>query len=643
MMTSSSLSLAISYVLTAILASLLTTLFIDSTFREGILGGRTRLRRESLPVKVEKVILNKAVKLGACCLNGSPPAYHFRKGFGSGVKRWVVFFCGGAWCYDEEACYQRSHGPYGSSYNIEFSDGGMYSTDPQINPDFYNWNAVFVAYCDGSSFTGKRENPLYFMDKPVYFRGKVVLDAIIQDLLDRGIDTASDVLLTGSSAGSLAVLIHADYIKKRLNPHTKVRAIADSGYFTDIQTLAGVNRVRKQFKRMLITHNSTSGLHKKCVQQMAESEHWKCLFPEYFFHLIETPFFILQSAYDVWQIPNNLNILCNIPSYQDMLLYKSLGRLLDSPPDTPRRSSHSSRKKSHTTTVNSRAHKSNTIPGKKTYSLTKVPALTYDFLPRVNNRAKTLAFGRNDLTTSPNAPVWRSPKWKKNSFTPQVSYWKNPRPLYNSHQRDPGNSFLNARPFYTPVTSQDLRQQSLTDMQKVPFHNPQPALSTLDLSRVDRTRSYGPVNDGRFRLKRGAKGAQRASTSLRKSAKYLQKKELKKSRHNPPETRVKANYYQWHWQGLYSKPTACTRDEIKAILGLRKLTLKALKPVLKKASSGVFLSSCFEHTQASFTNIWKTNKIKGKSVRDAISEWYFEKPGKHVHIGEEFEFKSCTM
>ena len=92
-MTSSFLSSIIGYLVTAVIASLLTTLFIDLTSREAIHLGRTRLGRENLllkeqknknesskNVKVEKVILKKAVKLGALCLNGSPPGYHFRKG-----------------------------------------------------------------------------------------------------------------------------------------------------------------------------------------------------------------------------------------------------------------------------------------------------------------------------------------------------------------------------------------------------------------------------------------------------------------------------------------------------------------------------------------------------------------------------------
>ena len=31
---------------------------------------------------------------------------------------------------------------------------GFLSSNPEVNPDFYNWNVVFIKYCDGASFAG---------------------------------------------------------------------------------------------------------------------------------------------------------------------------------------------------------------------------------------------------------------------------------------------------------------------------------------------------------------------------------------------------------------------------------------------------------------------------------------------------------
>ncbi|KAK9185852.1 hypothetical protein WN943_026211 [Citrus x changshan-huyou] len=35
--------------------------------------------------------VENGVAEGAVCLDGSPPAYHFDKGFGAGINNWLVF------------------------------------------------------------------------------------------------------------------------------------------------------------------------------------------------------------------------------------------------------------------------------------------------------------------------------------------------------------------------------------------------------------------------------------------------------------------------------------------------------------------------------------------------------------------------
>ena len=45
----------------------------------------------------------------------------------------------------------------GSSRNVTIpSNSGFLSSNPEVNPDFYNWNTVFFVYCDGGSFAGDR-------------------------------------------------------------------------------------------------------------------------------------------------------------------------------------------------------------------------------------------------------------------------------------------------------------------------------------------------------------------------------------------------------------------------------------------------------------------------------------------------------
>jgi O-palmitoleoyl-L-serine hydrolase len=84
--------------------------------------------------------------------------------------------------------------------------------------DFYNWNRVAIRYCDGSSFTGdieevdpvsytclvvrklmvltcsnKQPHDFVFKATNLHFRGARVFDVIIQELLGKGMKSASKV------------------------------------------------------------------------------------------------------------------------------------------------------------------------------------------------------------------------------------------------------------------------------------------------------------------------------------------------------------------------------------------------------------------------------------------------------------------
>ncbi len=92
------------------------------------------------------------------CLDGSPPGYYMHAGSGDGANKWVLHLMGGAWCYSTDNCHERSLTQLGTTtlwpQSMDFF--GILSSDAAVNPDFYNWNAVFFIYCDGGSFAGDR-------------------------------------------------------------------------------------------------------------------------------------------------------------------------------------------------------------------------------------------------------------------------------------------------------------------------------------------------------------------------------------------------------------------------------------------------------------------------------------------------------
>ena len=53
----------------------------------------------------------------------------------------------------------------------------------------YNWNAVYLRYCDGASVSGDKTTPTIFENTTLHFRGRAILDAEINSILhERGMD-----------------------------------------------------------------------------------------------------------------------------------------------------------------------------------------------------------------------------------------------------------------------------------------------------------------------------------------------------------------------------------------------------------------------------------------------------------------------
>ncbi|KAJ7943970.1 Pectin acetylesterase [Quillaja saponaria] len=247
--------------------------------------------------------LESAVAKGAVCLDGSPPAYHFDKGFGTGINNWLVHFEGGGWCNNVTTCLSRISTRLGSSKlmvkQVAFS--GMLSNKQKFNPDFYNWNRIKVRYCDGASFTGDVEavNPA----TNLHFRGAKVWLAVIEDLLAKGMRSAENAILSGCSAGGLASILHCDRFRALVPKGAKVKCLADAGYFINAKDVSGANHIETFYSQVVATHDSAKNLPPSCTSKMSPG---LCFFPEYVAQQIQTPIFFVNAAYDSWQIKNIL-------------------------------------------------------------------------------------------------------------------------------------------------------------------------------------------------------------------------------------------------------------------------------------------------------------------------------------------------
>uniref|UniRef100_M8CQU0 Pectin acetylesterase n=1 Tax=Aegilops tauschii TaxID=37682 RepID=M8CQU0_AEGTA len=248
------------------------------------------------PVAVS--LLASAQEKGAFCLDGTPPGYHLQRGSVSDLLVVIMVksealardgvmtmklddsfngaflltaVClrvssqGGGWCSTVKDCSGRRMSVLGSSNfmkPLQFTGHGIFDSDEIYNPDFYNWNKVYVRYCDGASFAGDAEGQAQD-GTTVYFRGLRIYEAVIGELMEKGLANATQVLFTGCSAGGLATILHCDDFSARF-PQQNVRQV----------------------------------LHKDCL---ANKDPTECFFPTELIKSIRTPMFILNSAYDSWQ------------------------------------------------------------------------------------------------------------------------------------------------------------------------------------------------------------------------------------------------------------------------------------------------------------------------------------------------------
>eukprot|EP00039_Didymoeca_costata_P011489 m.161580 g.161580 ORF g.161580 m.161580 type:complete len:432 (+) comp15189_c0_seq8:18-1313(+) len=280
-----------------------------------------------------------ADKLGAKQLNGDAPIYLIRRNPNS--NKWVVFLEGGGWCYGQteeetiQSCARRAGFlPPGETatrtsdeihqveYSTDSSDyGGVMGENCTTNPGFCEWNAVFVHYKDGGSMGSNRLDPIPVKFRNgssgalMWMRGRPSFDAVIQDLQqNHGLSAATEVILTGGSAGGLAVFYNLDHFADLLGPNVKLTGFPDAGFFLDAQNVQGEYFYRNNFIAADPVWNITGsqGTNKACLASQPKATAWKCLMAQYIVPYLKTPLYVMNSAYDAYQLPNILQTPCPV-------------------------------------------------------------------------------------------------------------------------------------------------------------------------------------------------------------------------------------------------------------------------------------------------------------------------------------------
>ncbi|KAL1557685.1 [Wnt protein] O-palmitoleoyl-L-serine hydrolase [Salvia divinorum] len=241
-----------------------------------------------------------ATQRRAVCLDGSPAGYYYSAGSGDGAKNWLIYLRGGGWCQNIDSCQSKQNQSFGCNRFLPpFRNlTGILSPNNQINPDCNNWNRIYVGYCDQSSFLGDNE----FDDGQglnLQFRGSRIFDAVVDDLLAKGMSVGENAILSGDSAGALGAILHCDGFRARLPDVGRVKCLSDAGFFLRGEKILNADYRDNFFASTIMFHNISSFLPVKCTERIDPS---LCLFPENLVGDIQTPLFILNSAFDIYQV-----------------------------------------------------------------------------------------------------------------------------------------------------------------------------------------------------------------------------------------------------------------------------------------------------------------------------------------------------
>ena len=244
----------------------------------------------------------------------------------------VLYLEGGGWCWDEKTCAGRCGngcaGP-GSSAACQNCTGigsskkwgptqnltGVFSSSPAQSP-LSGAHKFYLRYCTSDAHMGSRGASAGSLGW--HFRGQHTIAAALDLMVKQhGLGSAPGhtVLFGGGSAGGRGAMSNLDYIAPQLEAlgakGVKVMGFPDSAYWIDHMpdrqasppdTFAGFNVTTKQIYALA----NISGRAPADCQAAYPGEEWKCAFGQYRFPFIKTPYLMVASQNDLFQLGENV-------------------------------------------------------------------------------------------------------------------------------------------------------------------------------------------------------------------------------------------------------------------------------------------------------------------------------------------------
>jgi len=242
----------------------------------------------------------------AVCNDESPAGYYFYEG--ASTSKWIIYLEGGGFCYDKTSCDNRwklspslmSSKAYGST----IGGSGILSSNATINEYWHDATMVLVKYCTSDSWSGNNKKSVLGWS----FMGSNVVDATIDSLLKtKGLDKATKVLFTGTSAGAEGLYPNSDRVASMLGPKVDFKVLIDSGWFMDFAPFRPLNcdnlwSCTEQGGLMRGVPHWEPRLNEGCAKSKVPDDHWQCMMGYHAFPYVKAKCLVMQYRFDAAQM-----------------------------------------------------------------------------------------------------------------------------------------------------------------------------------------------------------------------------------------------------------------------------------------------------------------------------------------------------
>lgn len=190
-------------------------------------------------------------------------------------------------------------------------------------------NCLHLPYSDGASFSGFRAEPWPVPEQAgvpagskIWFRGIKNFDGVLDYAMAHGMSEATELVVTGGSAGGLSTFLHMDRAADRV-PAAKVRGAPVVGYFLDhdnfkhtrgglpnsaVWSTPGQGQNYTTWMKYVFAMQNMSFGADGALAEQCEAKHpgepGLCFMSPHMQDTINTPFFMFNSKYDSWQLGN---------------------------------------------------------------------------------------------------------------------------------------------------------------------------------------------------------------------------------------------------------------------------------------------------------------------------------------------------